>query len=99
MEEKRRLGGGRVMDLKGVKKVIDLGPFKHTVDEGLELRKAAFECMDFLLENAADQIQFPDFIAHLQLGLVVCFPSCVMNWIWAVYLMMQTLLQREQSLL
>ena len=58
---------------ESLKKVVDLGPFKHTIDEGLDLRKAAFECMDFLLENAPETLQYQDFITHLQLGVVVSF--------------------------
>ena len=48
---------------------VDLGPFKHTVDDGLELRKAAFECMDTLLVHLADTLDISDFVLHLADGL------------------------------
>lgn len=48
---------------------VDLGPFKHKIDDGLELRKAAFECMDVLLERCKDRINMPEFITHLEQGL------------------------------
>jgi cullin-associated NEDD8-dissociated protein 1 len=51
-------------------RTVDLGPFKHTVDDGLELRKAAFECVDTLLDNCLDQINPSSFIIpYLQSGL------------------------------
>ncbi|KAG8364032.1 hypothetical protein BUALT_Bualt19G0084000 [Buddleja alternifolia] len=51
-------------------RTVDLGPFKHTVDDGLELRKAAFECMDTLLDSCLDQVNPSSFIApYLLLGL------------------------------
>ncbi|KAJ7551602.1 hypothetical protein O6H91_06G021400 [Diphasiastrum complanatum] len=43
-------------------RTVDLGPFKHTVDDGLELRKGAFECVDTLLDNCLDQIDPSSFI-------------------------------------
>lgn len=48
---------------------VDLGPFKHTVDDGLDLRKAAFECMDTLLAYCADRLDISEFLAHLVDGL------------------------------
>ncbi|CAH1444109.1 unnamed protein product [Lactuca virosa] len=51
-------------------RTVDLGPFKHTVDDGLELRKAAFECVDTLLDNCLDQLNPSSFIVpYLKSGL------------------------------
>ena len=52
-------------------RIVDLGPFKHKIDDGLELRKAAFECMDVLLDNCVDRLDFQAFISHLESGLKV----------------------------
>jgi cullin-associated NEDD8-dissociated protein 1 len=52
-------------------RVVDLGPFKHKIDDGLELRKAAFEAMDVLLDNCVDCLDFQAFILHLESGLKV----------------------------
>ena len=54
---------------------MDLGPFKHRVDDGLELRKAAFECLDMLLDSCKDRIQFHDFIQRLVDGLQASGPG------------------------
>ena len=53
-------------------RTVDLGPFKHKIDDGLELRKAAFECMDVLLDTCCDRLDIPAFISHLESGLKVC---------------------------
>ncbi|KAF2075079.1 hypothetical protein CYY_003599 [Polysphondylium violaceum] len=48
---------------------VDLGPFKHKVDDGIEIRKTAFECMYTLLDTSIDKIDVPAFINSLCDGL------------------------------
>jgi hypothetical protein len=50
-------------------RVVDLGPFKHQVDDGLELRKAAFETMYTLLDTCVDRTDVTEFITALVDGL------------------------------
>ncbi len=49
-------------------RTVDLGPFKHRIDDGLDLRKAAFECMDVLLDAAGNTLDKPTFITFLVEG-------------------------------
>lgn len=49
--------------------MVDFGPFKHRVDDGLEARKAAFEFMDTLLDSCLPSIEIYEFIAHVVSGL------------------------------
>jgi len=48
---------------------VEMGPFKHEVDDGLDLRKAAFECMYTLLEKCIDRLDIFDFLSYVQDGL------------------------------
>lgn len=48
---------------------VEMGPFKHTVDDGLDLRKAAFECMYTLLGTCLDRLDVFEFLRHVEGGL------------------------------
>lgn len=48
---------------------VDLGPFKHKVDDGLEVRKASFECLYTLVDSCLDKLNIPAFISNLVDGL------------------------------
>lgn len=48
---------------------VEMGPFKHTVDDGLDIRKAAFECMYTLLDSCLDRLDVFEFLNHVEGGL------------------------------
>lgn len=48
---------------------VRVGPFTHQVDDGLENRKAAYECMYTLLETCIEHVDVGKFIEHLVGGL------------------------------
>jgi len=50
-------------------KEVDLGPFKHKVDAGIELRQAAFECMYTLLDTCLTRLDIQELISQLVSGL------------------------------
>ncbi|KAF8982329.1 Cullin-associated NEDD8-dissociated protein 1 [Entomortierella lignicola] len=50
--------------------IVEMGPFKHRVDDGLEIRKSAFECMYTLLEKCRDKVEIFAFIDRVLVGLV-----------------------------
>jgi cullin-associated NEDD8-dissociated protein 1 len=38
---------------------VDLGPFKHKVDEGIPIRKAAYLLIDTLIEKVPERVEIP----------------------------------------
>jgi cullin-associated NEDD8-dissociated protein 1 len=48
---------------------VEMGPFKHKVDDGLEIRKASYECMYTLLSTCLDKIDVYGFLDHIRVGL------------------------------
>uniref|UniRef100_A0A1I8GIG2 4Fe-4S ferredoxin-type domain-containing protein n=1 Tax=Macrostomum lignano TaxID=282301 RepID=A0A1I8GIG2_9PLAT len=61
-------------------RVINMGPFSHKEDAGLDLRKVTFECLYTLVEHCVDRIDLFTFIQHIEVGLkdvadirILCF--------------------------
>lgn len=48
---------------------VTIGPFKHKVDDGLEVRKAAFECLFALLENCPLNFDLFTFTDRVLVGV------------------------------
>ena len=46
-----------------------MGPFKHEVDDGLDCRKAAYECLYTLLDSCLDQLDIFQFMEYVIRGL------------------------------
>lgn len=52
-----------------LKKVVDLGPFKHTVDDALPLRKSALNMYATCLENLPGSLDIAAFMPVLAKAL------------------------------
>lgn len=48
---------------------VQMGPFKHKVDDGLEVRKSAYETLYMLLETAMARLNLPDFFDRIIAGI------------------------------
>jgi len=48
---------------------VQMGPFKHRIDDGLDTRKAAFECLFTVLDVFAERISVTAFFNHVLVGL------------------------------
>ncbi|KXS21550.1 TIP120-domain-containing protein [Gonapodya prolifera JEL478] len=49
-------------------RVVEMGPFKHRIDDGLDIRKLAYECMYTLLENLLPRIDLFTFLTRVIKG-------------------------------
>lgn len=52
-----------------VERVVDLGPFKQKVDDGLPLRKTALACINTILDTVPDQLNVVGFMQYLEAAL------------------------------
>lgn len=81
---------------------VEMGPFKHTVDDGLDLRKAAFECMYTLMETCLDQLDVFQFLSHIEDGLKDHYDIRMLTFLLLVrlsHLRPAALLQRVEKLI
>lgn len=46
-----------------------MGLFKYTVDDGLDIRKVAFECMYIFLDSCFDRLDIFEFLNYVEDGL------------------------------
>jgi len=65
---------------------VEMGPFKHTVDDGLDIRKAAFECMYTLLDSCLDRIDIFEFLKHVEDGLTDHYDIKMLTYLMLVRL-------------
>ncbi|CBY17954.1 unnamed protein product [Oikopleura dioica] len=47
---------------------VMMGPFKHTIDDGLEIRKATFECLYSLLDSCHDEVDLDILLNNVENG-------------------------------
>lgn len=81
---------------------VEMGPFKHTVDDGLDVRKAAFECMYTLLDSCLDRIDIFDFLSHVEDGLKDHYDIKMLTYLMLVrlsHLCPSAVLNREYPIL
>ncbi|GAA5932570.1 hypothetical protein JCM1841_004316 [Sporobolomyces salmonicolor] len=50
-------------------RIVEMGPFKHKVDDGLDIRKSAYECMHSLLDTCLKQIELQAYLSRVIAGL------------------------------
>ncbi|CAM9970460.1 unnamed protein product [Ascophyllum nodosum] len=52
-----------------LERTVDLGPFKHKVDDGEPLRKAALSCIDTILDNLPNRLDVGILMPYLAKGM------------------------------
>ncbi|KAM0753363.1 TIP120-domain-containing protein [Meredithblackwellia eburnea MCA 4105] len=50
-------------------RIVEMGPFKHKVDDGLDIRKSAYECMRTLLDTCLKEIDIHEYLRRVLAGL------------------------------
>ncbi|GAA5856944.1 hypothetical protein JCM8547_008479 [Rhodosporidiobolus lusitaniae] len=50
-------------------RIVEMGPFKHKVDDGLDIRKTAYECMHSLVDTCREQVEIGAFLGRVIEGI------------------------------
>lgn len=58
-------------------KEVDLGPFKHKVDDGMPLRKASFTVLETLVDKIPEKMNVPQLIDVVIKGLDDPIDECI----------------------
>mmetsp|Transcript_36992 Transcript_36992/g.35708 ORF Transcript_36992/g.35708 Transcript_36992/m.35708 type:complete len:83 (-) Transcript_36992:335-583(-) len=56
---------------------VDLGPFKHKVDEGIPIRKAAYNLIDSLVEKTPSRLELSSILEYSIRGLDDAAEECM----------------------
>eukprot|EP01135_Chromosphaera_perkinsii_P001602 Nk52_evm72s207 gene=Nk52_evmTU72s207 len=93
---------GETVVRKELIRKVQMGPFTHIVDDGLEIRKVAYECMYTLLETSLDRLDIFEFLNYVQQGLADEDDVKMLNQVMLVRLCIvapHALLQRIENLI
>jgi cullin-associated NEDD8-dissociated protein 1 len=56
---------------------VDLGPFKHKIDDGIPIRKAAYTLIDSLIEKLPERVDINQVIEVITRGLDDAAEECM----------------------
>uniref|UniRef100_A0A183C175 TIP120 domain-containing protein n=1 Tax=Globodera pallida TaxID=36090 RepID=A0A183C175_GLOPA len=77
---------------------VEMGPFKHIVDDGLDLRKAAFECMYTLADQSLDRVNVSEYLTYVENGLKDQHDIKLLTYLMLVRLVHKCPIQMAQRL-
>ncbi len=66
-------------------KEVDLGPFKHKVDDGIPIRKAAFGLIDTMLEKLPEKLEVAEATTVTIKGLEDSAEECMMQCLTIIH--------------
>jgi cullin-associated NEDD8-dissociated protein 1 len=56
---------------------VDLGPFKHKIDDGIPIRKSAYALINTLVEKMAEKVNIPAVLDIIVKGLEDTAEECM----------------------